>query len=284
MGGPRRAGEKLVAATAARIRRPPTVRGLARRRRIILIAKWLLPALALVLLVTIAVWPEVKRFTDDASTAVRRVAAEVGGAKLIDPHYHSLDEHGRPYTVTAATAQQVSEQRVNLTMPKGDMTLENGTWIYIEAKDGVFLKQLNELDLSHDVTLYRDDGTTMLTDSAALDLRSGTAAGAEPTHAEGPFGTLDAAGGFTLLDKGAAIQFAGPAHLVLNGATPAPAPAPLAPGAGPPPGTMNAAAQPSAAKADRPTSSGPEPYETSAGAAKPAGTTPSATKPSGTRQ
>jgi len=220
IGGPRRAGEKLVAATAARIRRPPTARGLARRRRIILVTKWLLPLLALVLLATIAVWPELKRFSNEASTAVRRVASEVGGARLIDPHYHSLDQHGRPYTVTAATAQQVSEERVNLTMPKGDMTMENGTWLYLEAKDGVFLKQINELDLSHDVTLYRDDGTTMLTQSAALDLKNGAAASAEPTHAEGPFGTLDAAGGFTLLDKGAAIQFSGPAHLVLNGTTP----------------------------------------------------------------
>ena len=40
--------------------------------------------------------------------------------------------------------------------------------------------------------------------------------GAEPTHAEGPFGSLDAQG-FTLTDKGAAIEFTGPAHLVLNG-------------------------------------------------------------------
>ena len=42
------------------------------------------------------------------------------------------------------------------------------------------------------------------------------AAGSEPTHAEGPFGTLDAQG-FTITDKGAAVQFIGPAHLVLNG-------------------------------------------------------------------
>ncbi len=37
-------------------------------------------------------------------------------------------------------------------------------------------------------------------------------------HAEGPFGTLDAQG-FTLTDKGSAIQFFGPGHLVLNSAS-----------------------------------------------------------------
>ncbi len=88
----------------------------------------------------------------------------------------------------------------------------------LQAKDGVYLQHTSQLDLSHNVTLYRDDGTTLTTNSASIDLKNGAAAGAEPTHAEGPFGTLDAQG-FTITDKGAAVQFAGPAHLVLNGAS-----------------------------------------------------------------
>ena len=75
------------------------------------------------------------------------------------------------------------------------MTLENGTWLYVAGEaTGCSCSTINQLDLSHDVMLYRDDGTTMLTQSAALDLKNGAAAGAEPTHAEGPFGTLDAQG------------------------------------------------------------------------------------------
>ena len=69
------------------------------------------------------------------------------------------------------------------------------------------------------MTLYRDDGTTLITGSAAIDLRRGAAAGSAPVHATGPFGTLSAEGGFTLLDKGADILFVGPARLVLSGAT-----------------------------------------------------------------
>ena len=38
-------------------------------------------------------------------------------------------------------------------------------------------------------------------------------------HAEGPFGVLDAEG-FMLTDKGTAVEFTGPAHLVLNGTNP----------------------------------------------------------------
>jgi lipopolysaccharide export system protein LptC len=49
----------------------------------------------------------------------------------------------------------------------------------------------------------------------SMDLKSGAAASSQPVHAEGPFGTLDAQG-FALVDKGAVVQFTGPARLVLN--------------------------------------------------------------------
>ena len=51
------------------------------------------------------------------------------------------------------------------------------------------------------MVLYRDDGTTLYTQSTSMDLKTGAAAGSQPVHAEGPFGTLDAQG-FALVDKG----------------------------------------------------------------------------------
>jgi lipopolysaccharide export system protein LptC len=214
----RRPGAKLVVAAANRIRRLPTTRHLARRHILITLTKLLLPALALALLASIAVWPEFDRAKEQALLALRHVSGEIEGGQLIDARYHGIDEKGRPFTLTAATAQQAGPERINLTMPKGDITLQDGTWLMLQAKQGVFIQHANQLDLSHDVTLYRDDGTTLVTASASIDMKNGVAAGSEPVHAEGPFGILDAQG-FTLLDKGSNIQFAGPAHLVLNGAS-----------------------------------------------------------------
>jgi lipopolysaccharide export system protein LptC len=54
------------------------------------------------------------------------------------------------------------------------------------------------------------------TPSATLDLRAGSAAGAEPVAAQGDFGTIESEG-FTLLDRGAVIVFQGRARLVLEG-------------------------------------------------------------------
>ena len=216
---PRRPGQHLVTAAAARIRRPPSPHDLARRRRRIVLTKWLLPIFALLLLATIAVWPQIDVISDHARIAYQKTAAVVGGATITDAHYHGVDDKGRPYTVTAATAQQDGPDRINLTLPKGDTTLSGGTWLMLQAKHGVFLQSTNQLDLSREVTLYRDDGTTVATASASIDMKNGAAAGAEPTHAEGPFGTLDAQG-FTITDKGATVQFIGPAHLVVNGTSP----------------------------------------------------------------
>jgi lipopolysaccharide export system protein LptC len=206
-------------ASAARAHRLPSPGGIARRRLVIRLTKWLLPAAALALLAIIALWPEIDRTTDHARLSFHRMTAEVDGARLTDARYRGVDAQGRPYTLTAAIAKQAGPERINLTAPSGDMVLQNGTWLMLQSKDGVYMQQAQQLDLSHDVVLYRDDGLTMRTESAAVDLKNGAAAGSEPVHAEGPFGTLEAQG-FSLVDKGQAIQFAGPARLMLNGATP----------------------------------------------------------------
>ena len=208
-------GGYLRAATEIRDRVPPPDR-IARRQFAISTAKWLLPTIAVVLLASIALWPEMQKMAGTTRVNMGRLSGEVEGGKLLDARYNGVDERGRPYTLTAATAWKIDSDRIGLTMPKGDITLENGTWLMVSAKDGTYLQRLNHLDLVNDVTLYRDDGTTMHTRSASVDLKAGAAAGSEDVHVEGPFGTLDAKG-FTVMDKGTAIDFPGPAHVVLNG-------------------------------------------------------------------
>ncbi len=180
-------------------------------------SKRLLPLLALVLLSSLALWPELDREAEQARIAYRRVTgAETDAARLLDARYRGLDERGRPYTVTADTAVQVSPERVDLTKPVGDSTMQNGTWLQLSAKQGVFIQHLGQLDLQGHVVLYRDDGTTMTSATATMDLKSGAASSNDRVHAEGPFGTLDARA-FVFTDKGDLIQFTGPAKLVLNG-------------------------------------------------------------------
>ncbi len=178
--------------------------------------KWLLPLLAVMLLASIAVWPELARLRDNARVGFRRAFnVEADSARLKEPRYHGVDQRGRPYTITADWALQSGPQRIEMAEPKGDLVPENGGWLMVQSHEGVYIQHAGQLDLSKDVQLYRDDGTTMRTQSAAIDIKSGTAASNDQTHAEGPFGVLDAQG-FTLVDKGAVVQFHGPARLIVN--------------------------------------------------------------------
>ena len=94
---------------------------------------------------------------------------------MMDPHYKGVDQRNRPYTITAAWATQATPTRVDLGDPKGDLVLESGNWLQVEAREGVFIQRSELLDLSHDVVMYRDDGTVLRTQTAAVDIKQGAA-------------------------------------------------------------------------------------------------------------
>jgi lipopolysaccharide export system protein LptC len=190
----------------------------ARRRAMVRIAKYALPVAALILLSSIAMWPEIARNIENSRVAFQRLSMVRSGAgQMLNLRYHGMDGRDRPYTVSADAAERAGPERLNLTAPIGDVSMPNGSWIELRAKKGVFIQHSNQLDLADAVTLYRQDGTFVFADTATMNLKQGAATSNDYTHAEGPFGTLDAEG-FTLVDKGAVIQFRGPAKLVLNGA------------------------------------------------------------------
>jgi lipopolysaccharide export system protein LptC len=187
------------------------------RRSAVRIAKYGLPVIALALLSSIALWPELSRTLANGRVTWRRLSMVVTGkGEIVAPRYHGMDARGRPYMVSADAAERAGPERLNMTRPRGDVTLSNGTWLQVQSRQGVFMQHLDELDLQGDVTLYRQDGTRMTSRTSTINLKQGAATSDDYTHAEGPFGSLDAQG-FTLLDKGGLIQFHGPAHLVLNG-------------------------------------------------------------------
>ncbi len=218
MSGLRPGARERLVLQGTRERRAISARRIALRRFGVRVAKLGLPLMALLLLSAVALWPELARMGERGRLSFRRVfAVEAESGRMLQPRYRGVNEKGRPYTLTANWASQANQNRVDLGAPKGDMVLENGAWLQVEGKQGVFLQHSEELDLSGDVVLYRDDGTVIRTQTAAVDVKQGAAASNDKTHAEGPFGILDSQG-FTMTDKGGDIQFQGPARVILNGA------------------------------------------------------------------
>lgn len=197
-------------------RRKISARAFERRARAIFWLKRVLPAVALILLSLIVLWPEFRHITEQGRNALRRFNAHANLSGLIvNAHYRGVDAHGQTYTVTAVTARQLTPDLVALTEPKADTVLAGGAWVLVTADHGMYQQHQSVLDLWGHVTLYRDDGITVHTSTATLDLKSGFGAGSRVVSAEGPFGTLDA-NGFAVGDRGGMAQFTGPARLVLN--------------------------------------------------------------------
>ncbi len=203
----------------SRQRLTPTKGQLLRRRLAVVGLKWLLPGAAVVLLAAVALWPEFDRAEDRGRLSFRRLTSALPDAmRVVNPRYDGVDELQRPYTVTASVAAQqgADPNIVALTAPRADLALSGGDWVFLESDDGRFFRNTNILDLWGRVTLFHDNGTTMTTERAHIELNPGTAEGDAAVAAQGPFGTL-VSEGFRLTDRGAVVIFTGQARAMLEG-------------------------------------------------------------------
>ena len=90
------------------------------------------------LLAAIAFWPELERQATARRVTFRRVIEPRPEAlRVVNPHYRGVDEQGRPYTITAAVAQQRgAEEILDLTEPRADILLNDGAWVLPANADG----------------------------------------------------------------------------------------------------------------------------------------------------
>lgn len=206
-----------------------TLPGLVRSRRVAL-AKRILPILAVLLLVALAVLPDIRSGTAFGRFSYHKTSASAPHApisRVSDARYHGVNNQGEKFAISATTATQITQNRLQLQRPQGDILLKSGAWLRLNAKHGLYHQQTGLLGLGGDVTLYRADGTTMKTHAALVNMQQGTATGTDKVLAYGPFGTLHAADGFSVRNRGAVVHFNGPVALTLIGGT-APPPLPMA--------------------------------------------------------
>lgn len=189
----------------------------SRYSRFVSIAKMVLPLIALILITAVLIWPHLK-VTDNAFrigfSSIKTTEGEE--PSMHNARYFGADKKKQPYSITAdlATALGNGVQAVELEMPKADISLEDGTWLVLTAKTGIYERSTEVIDLSGAVNLFHDTGYEFHTEEARLNLAAGTAEGHVPVDGQGPFGLLKAEG-FKLYEKGKRIEFTGKAKLTL---------------------------------------------------------------------
>jgi lipopolysaccharide export system protein LptC len=203
----------------SRARRAPSAGELARRRFLIRWTKRLLPVLALGLLGIIVFWPELEG-GDESRVSFRRTAQPRPEAlRVINPRYQGVDDLGRPYTVTARLGQQPGAAEIlDLELPRADILLSDGTWVFVRAETARYDKPAQRLDAKGEVEVYHDEGLALFTDAATVQIDTGVVSSERPVAVQGGFGTLTAERGFTVTEKGAVVNFHGPSHAVLEAA------------------------------------------------------------------
>lgn len=185
--------------------------------RFVRMMKFLLPMVALLLIVLILVWPYLK--TEDIGFRISFAALtadQTEDPSMVNPRYLGFDKDNQSYSITADLARKLAQgsMSVELEMPKADLTLEDGSWLVVTAESGVFRRLEKTLSLTGAVNLFHDSGYEFRTQRARVDLEKGTAEGDAPVRGQGPFGDLQGEG-FRLLDKGKTIIFTGKSKLVL---------------------------------------------------------------------
>lgn len=180
-------------------------------------SKWVLPTLAVALLVLVAVWPQLEGMIEHVRFGLPRIdMSEARKLRMVHPRYTGIDREKRPFVLTADAAMQTprSDDLVTLDGPKADLTTNSGNWIELSGDAGTYQTQPQLLDLYGNVVLYQDRGNEFHTDSARIDILNGTAEGQEAIEGNGPFGHVTAEG-FTMYNRGDVVIFRGKTYVTL---------------------------------------------------------------------
>lgn len=175
-----------------------------------------LPLIVLALTTATVIWT----FTageDIELQATAQILGAISKNELVNPRFESTDNKNQPFTITAtkATRGETDDGLVFLQNPEGDILLESGRWIAVKASEGAYNQDKKRLILRNNVTIYDDQGYTMQTEEMNIDMAAETIASSKPVTAQGPAGSIKAAGLYNNSKTGI-LSFQGPATLSLT--------------------------------------------------------------------
>ncbi len=183
-------------------RRTTTLREARRRTALVHIVR-LLFTIGAVLAAGLLIGPAVQHAI---SSGAPRYTAPALAVTMINPRFEDRDANGKPYVITADTARRRREDVtvIDLVNPK----LEDSLATSVRAREGVFHRNDQILDLVGDVVMVDAAGYTFTADTARIYVRENRVEGQSPLYGVGPVGEVRA-DGYEVLDDGDRIVLTG---------------------------------------------------------------------------
>ena len=186
--------------------------------RYVFFMKLTLPAIALVMLVMLFLWPQMKGQDKTFSINFKNIqSSDPEDLNMINARFVGTDSKNQPFSITAdmAKTKNIGRTTIELEMPKADIGIEDGTWLAIMANNGTYNQKKQTLDLIGSVNLFHDTGYEFNTEKATIDLSKGTAISNVSIRGQGPFGNLTAEG-FRIEKKSNHFLFTGKSKLIVE--------------------------------------------------------------------
>lgn len=195
--------------------RPRASSGDFGRSRFVATMKYILPGLAMLLLVVVVAWPEFA--ADDERFRIPEAVGPIGTSRpqVLNARVLGVDSRSQPFQITAETSALKNDggrEFYLLEQPKADIALEDGSWVALTAIDGRYEEDTKFLYLLGDVNVFHDAGHEFNTQKARFNLNDQSASGNDPVEGQGPLGTLQSEG-FRIFDGGDRVLFTGKAQM-----------------------------------------------------------------------
>ena len=176
----------------------------------------LLPMAALAIVAVVMAWPRM----DEQMAPIPKeeiIPQTTGRNELINPRFESANAEGQPYIITATRAEQTLDDQKIVVMqePVANITLDEGSILDAESKQGTYDQQGETLVLDGNVKLRHNNGYTLESTYLHIRLQDRVATTPQPVSVFGPDATLEAKGMSANPNDGKLI-FTGPAKLTLN--------------------------------------------------------------------
>jgi len=179
-----------------------------RRSRFVGLLKLVLPLIALCLVALVIAWPQIYSRYRGFGLSFTDVQLADNQLRMLNARYQGVDERKRPYVVTADTATQDASDHKLVTLDRlsADMTLEDGGWVSLTARSGIFHETSKFLHLTDDINVYTDRGYELHGVVADVDFNAGTVQSDQPVEGHGPNGSIKG-NRMLISDKGNRLQF-----------------------------------------------------------------------------